>query len=660
MSNIPSKYYVTTPIYYVNDKPHIGHAYTTILADVLASYHRLLDVPTHFLTGTDEHGQKVQQAADRNGITPQEQCDQTVVRFQELWKRLEIANDDFIRTTEPRHKAVVQQVLQELFDRDEIYKAEYEGWYCVGCERFFAEKDLDGGNCPECGRPVDKIIESNYFFRMGKYQQWLIDYIESHPGFIQPAFRANETLGFLKNKELQDLCVSRPKARLAWGIELPFDREFVTYVWFDALINYISAIGYKADEERFAKWWPCSCHLIGKDILTTHTVYWPTMLQAMGVAMPQTIFAHGWWLTGRTKMSKSLGNVVNPMEMVDRYGVDAFRYFLIAEMTLGQDASFTEEAFVKRYNSDLANDLGNVASRVLSMIDRYCGGRIPARAAISADPSDDAEAVAWSAVQMAAREMEDSVPHMKLDAGLAAVLSAVRRINVYLQERAPWGLAKAGSMAEVEKILYTAAECLRVCAGLLYPVMPEKMLALRAALGMADAKPHLGKLSEFGVLVPGTSISQPGALFPRIEVEKKEEPAPAPTPEKKNPAPKAGNRQSAMENQQSPEGLITFDQVMNVKLKTAVVLVAERIEGADKLLKLQIDLGGEKRQLVAGIALHYKPEELVGKTIVVVANLKPARLRGVESQGMLLAASLGDTLKLVTVDGAIGPGAAVK
>ena len=657
MSNKPDHYYVTTPIYYVNDKPHIGHSYTTILADVLANYHRLLDIPTHFLTGTDEHGQKVQQAADKNGITPQQQCDQTVIRFQELWKRLEITHDDFIRTTEPRHKTVVQQILQELYDKDEIYKAEYEGWYCVGCERFFAEKDLVDGNCPECGRKVDSIVESNYFFRMGKYQQWLIDYIETHPGFIQPAFRANETLGFLKNKELQDLCISRPKSRLAWGIELPFDADFVTYVWFDALINYISAIGYKSDDAQFKKWWPASCQLIGKDILTTHTVYWPTMLKAMGVEMPKTVFAHGWWLTGRTKMSKSLGNVVNPMEMVDRYGVDAFRYFLIAEMTLGQDASFTEEAFVKRYNSDLANDLGNVANRVLNMIDRYCAGKMPSKAVVSVASADDAAAVVWSAVQMAVKEMEVSIPKMKLDGGIAAVLGAVRQINVYLQEQAPWSLAKDGRMQDVEKILYTAAECLRVCAGLLYPVMPAKMLELRSALGMADAKPHVGKLSEFGVLIPGSQIAQPGALFPRIEVEKVDAAssrvAPEKTPEKKN-------QKSEIKNQKSPDGLITFDEVMNVKLKTAVVLSAERIEGADKLLKLQIDLGAEKRQLVAGIALHYTPESLIGKTIVVVANLKPAKLRGVESQGMLLAASLGDTLKLVTVDGAIGPGANVK
>lgn len=661
MSDKPSTYYVTTPIYYVNDKPHIGHSYTTILADVLASYHRLLGIPTHFLTGTDEHGQKVQQAADANGITPQEQCDQTVVRFQELWKRLEIQHDDFIRTTEDRHKTIVQQTLQELFDRDEIYKAEYEGWYCVGCERFFTEKDLVEGNCPECGRKVDAIVESNYFFRMSKYQQWLIEYIEANPDFILPAFRANETLGFLKNKALQDLCISRPKSRLAWGIELPFDSDFVTYVWFDALINYISAIGYKSDEEQFKKWWPCSCHLIGKDILTTHTVYWPTMLKAMGVEMPKTVFAHGWWLTGRTKMSKSLGNVVNPMDMIDRYGVDAFRYFLIAEMTLGQDASFTEEAFIRRYNSDLANDLGNVANRVLNMICRYCDGKMP-EPVTAADFDTALEDALWAEVASVADTMGSMIHDMKLDSSVALVLAAVRKINVYLQERAPWSLAKQeGTDAQIAHSLYTAAECLRVCAGLLYPVMPEKMAALRTALGMDHPKPQLDKLGVFGGLQPGAAISQPGALFPRIEkVDEAAKEQKVALPAKEQKSAKKADQKSEIKNQKSEDGLITFDQVMNVQLKTAVILDAEKIDGADKLLKLQIDLGDEKRQLVAGIALHYAPEELIGKTIVVVANLKPAKLRGVESQGMLLAASKGDTLKLVTVEGDLGAGAVVK
>jgi len=660
LSSMDKTYYVTTPIYYVNDKPHIGHAYTTILADVLASYHRLLGTPTFFLTGTDEHGQKVQQAAEKNKITSQEQCDQTVVRFQELWDRLEITNDDFIRTTEPRHKKIVQEVLQDLFDRDEIYRAEYEGWYCVGCERFFTEKDLTAGNCPECGKKVDAIKETNYFFRMAKYQEWLIDYIETHPEFIQPAFRANETLGFLKTKELQDLCISRPKSRLAWGIELPFDSDFVTYVWFDALLNYLTAIGYKTDDEKFNQWWPASEHLIGKDILTTHTVYWPTMLKAMGVELPKTIFAHGWWLTGRTKMSKSLGNVVNPMEMIDRYGVDAFRYFLVAEMTLGQDASFTEEAFVKRYNSDLANDLGNLASRVLNMIERYCDGKIPAVSA-SEELLDENGPALKAAVQTAVREMNTLVEGMQLDGGLALILRAVREVNVYLQKRAPWSEAKNGNLESVNVTLGTSLECLRICAALLYPVMPGRMSALRKALGMQDAVPQLDKLSEFAVLKPGTPVVPLDApLFPRIELKNVEKASSSPSQKKG----KRGGDIASAKNMNAPgksEGIITYDDVMNVKLRTAKILEAEKVEGADRLLTLQVEVGEEKRQLIAGIAQHYAPEEVVGKTIVIVANLKPAKIRGVESQGMLLCASVDDQLKLVTVDGELpSSGAVVK
>ena len=650
MSEKKSHFYVTTPIYYVNDKPHIGHAYTTILADVLANYHRLLNVPTHFLTGTDEHGQKVQQAADANGISPQEQCDQTVVRFEALWKRLDITNDDFIRTTEKRHTDVVQATLQELFDRDQIYRAEYEGWYCVGCERFYTEKDLNEGLCPECGRAVDSIVESNYFFRMSQYQDWLIEYIEGHPEFIQPAFRANETLGFLKNQPLQDLCISRPKSRLAWGIELPFDRDFVTYVWFDALINYISAVGYRSDEERFKDWWPCSCHLIGKDILTTHTVYWPTMLKAMGLEMPKSIFAHGWWLTGRTKMSKSLGNVVNPMEMIDRYGVDAFRYFLIAEMTLGQDASFTEEAFVKRYNSDLANDLGNVANRVLNMLSRYCDSRIPPAPNMAVLEGESATREVLAAVEDAVAHSGDCIADMKLDGAVALIMSAVRSINVFLQEQAPWGAAKEGRQADVEATLYVAADALQRCAALLHPIMPEKMVQLRAALGVNEVQPELEKIRSFGELKSGVEILQPNALFPRVEwktVEKE-----VPTKKKK--------QEKAMQPKVSKEGLVTFDQVMAVQLKTARIVEAKKIEGADKLLKLQVDLGSEKRQIVAGVALHYEPNALINRTVVVVVNLKPAKLRGVVSEGMLLAASAGDELQLVTVGGDLPPGSVVK
>ncbi len=641
-------FYITTPIYYVNDNPHIGHAYTTILGDVLARYHRLLGQPTHYLTGTDEHGQKVQQAAQDHGITPQEQCDRTVVRFQELWAKLRITHDDFIRTTEERHKRVVQAILRELYDREEIYASDYEGWYCVPCERFFMEKDLVGGNCPECGRSVEKLVERNYFFRMSAYQDWLVDHIVEHPEFIQPAHRRQETLGFLR-QPLGDLCISRPKNRLNWGIELPFDDQYVTYVWFDALVNYISAVGYGFEEERFARWWPVTYHLIGKDILTTHTVYWPTMLRAIGVEMPRTVFAHGWWLVGEDKMSKSLGNVVNPMDMAESYGVDAFRYFLLAEMTLGQDASFTESLFVTRYNADLANDLGNMASRVIKMIRRAFGGRLPDRPV-----PGEAEKKLMEVTLGAVQHMETYLNSMQLDRGIAEVMGAVREANRYFDQTKPWALAKEGRMDDLARVLYSAAECLRIVSGLLYPVMPERMGELRAALGVPPERlePHLATLSKWGGLVPGSSVADLKALFPRVDAVGKQ-PDAAPRRSAKKPVDQPPSS--------APAGvaLIDVETFAKAKLKTGKILRAESIEGADELLKLQVQMGAETRQLVAGIATFYAPDELVGKTIVVVANLKPAKLFGVESQGMLLAARSGKELRLVTADGEIPSGAEV-
>ncbi len=645
-----SKFYVTTPIYYVNDKPHIGHAYTTILADVLARYHRLIGLPTYFLTGTDEHGQKVQQAAAKREVEPQVHVDETVVRFQELWQHLEITNDDFIRTTEPRHKQVVQKILQDLYDRDEIYRADYDGWYCVTCERFFTEKDLVDGKCPEsgCGRAVDRITETNYFFRMSKYQEWLIQYIDDNPKFIQPDFRRNETLGFLK-KELTDLCISRPKSRLAWGVELPFDSDFVTYVWFDALVNYISAVGYLSDEESFAKWWPASCQLIGKDILTTHTVYWPTMLKAMGLEMPQTIFAHGWWLVGRDKMSKTAGNVVNPMGFAEEYGVDPFRYFLMAEMSLGQDASFTEDSFIRRYNAELANDLGNMLNRVMRLIGANFDGRIPECGALG-----DEEEKLRDATLKAAGDMVESVERMRLDLGLAELAGVVREANRYIEKRQPWALAKQGeaSRAELGTVLYTAAEALRIVSGMFYPTMPGKMSELRQVLGCEAGDPDFASLSEWGKLESGVKIGEMRSLFPRIDCKKKA----AGGRKSEGGGPKSeGKKKVAVPGVAS----IEFTDFMKVDLRTARIAEAERIEGADKLLKLQIEIGSEKRQIVAGIAQHYAPEDLIGKTVVVVANLKPAKIRSVESNGMLLAATAGDALKLVTVEGEVASGAKV-
>ena len=650
MRHSMNNFYVTTPIYYVNDRPHIGHAYTTILADVLAQYHRLMGDPTFFLTGSDEHGLKVHQAADQGGLTPQEQADRTVVRFQELWKKLEITHDDFIRTTEERHKTVVQKILQDLFDRGEIYKAEYDGWYDVGAEVFITEKELQDRGGPEANPNVTRVKESNYFFRMSKYQDWLLRYIEENPKFIQPDFRRNETLGFLR-KPLQDLCISRPKSRLPWGIDLPFDDDFVCYVWFDALVNYISGVGYLEDDARFQKWWPASFHLIGKDILTTHTVYWPTMLQAMGLPMPETIFAHGWWLLGQSKMSKSVGNVVDPMDMIDRYGVDAVRYFLISEMTLGQDANFSEAGFIRRYNSDLANDLGNLLSRILNMISRYCDGKIPAPSgAALEDPDSDA---LWKTMQVATKDMLAGVEGMRLDQGVAAVIAAVRAMNRYLEAKQPWHLAKQEDLQPLHDVLYTAAETLRVAAALLHPIMPERMGILRMALGIADGKPDLDKVHTWGLLQPGAPIRTGDPLVPRIKVEDMKEEQ----PEKQEAAPPPKPKPAVADD---TPGVITIKDVQKIELRTAIVLEAEKIEGAEKLLRLEVRMGEERRQIVAGIALHYEPDALIGRTVVVVANLKPAKLRGVESQGMLLAASKGEKLRLIAVDGEIASGAVVR
>ncbi len=647
-----SKFYITTPIYYVNDKPHIGHAYTTILADVLSRFHRLMGVPTHFLTGTDEHGQKVQDAAAKHNVTPLEHCDATVVHFQNLWKRLGITNDDFIRTTQERHKTIVSKILQDLYDRGLIYRTTYKGWYCVGDERFFTEKDLVDGACPECGRKVEEIEESCYNFRMGDYQEQLIKYIEEHPKFIQPDHYRNETLGFLRKGKLGDLCISRPKKRLSWGIELPFDKDYVTYVWFDALVNYISAVGYLSNEAEFKKWWPVNYHLIGKDILTTHSVYWPTMLMAMGVELPQTIFAHGWWLTGNKKMGKSNGNAVNPMDMIDKYGVDAFRYFLIAAMVPGLDASFTEELLATRYNAELVNDLGNFVSRALTMVDRFNGGTVPAVLCGDDPDSQTLRAACTKAVE----DMPKLIEEMKLDSALAEAISAIREANKYWTEQKPWELAKAeDGKDKLALVIRNSLESLRIVSGLLYPVMPDKMAQIRRCIGMKEEEivPNYTNLKEWFRLEDGSkTTSLESHLFPRIIYDPKKDEEGAPKAEAKAPSKKAKKGEKVYEP-------VTIEDVGKVQLKTAEVVAAERVPDSEKLLRLQIRLGEEERQIVSGIAQCYKPEDLVGKTIVVIANLKPAEIRGVASNGMLLAAKAGDTLRLVTIDGALPSGATI-
>ena len=636
-----AKFYITTPIYYVNDRPHIGHAYTSTLADVLARYHRLFGDETYFLTGTDEHGQKVQAAAEKRGIPPQQHADEMVLPFQALWEKLAITHDDFIRTTEPRHTEIVQEILQDLYDRGEIYRGEYDGWYCVPDERFFTEKEVEDGVCPECGRRLNRITESNYFFRMSAYQDWLIGYIEQNPAFIQPDFRRNETLGFLR-KPLQDLCISRPKRRLSWGIELPFDPDFVTYVWVDALVNYISAIGYRRDDDTFHARWPAQYHLIGKDIITTHTVYWPTLMKAMGVTMPETIFAHGWWLIDNVKMGKSLGNVVDPMDLVDVYGVDAFRYYVIAGMVLGQDANFTEALFVERFNAELANDLGNLLSRVLNLIYRNCDGRVP-----TGGENGPEEQALIAMAEGTLPRLEEAVRSMTLDKGIAEVIALVRETNRYLELRKPWVQAKAENLEPMRTSLYTAAESLRLVAGMMAPVMPERCGVLLRALGVGDPVTDLADWCVWGKLSPGSMVERVPPLFPRIQ--------------KETSLTEQSMDQKEEENVNlESDPLISVDEFSHVELRTAKILVAEKVEGTAKLLRLEVMMGEERRQLVAGVALYYEPDELIGMTVVVVANLKPAKIRGIESQGMVLAASKGETLKLITTDGELSSGAQVQ
>ncbi len=494
------KFYVTTPIYYVNDKPHIGHAYTTILADVLTRYQRNSGVSSYFLTGLDEHGQKVQQAAEKRDIEPQKHCDEMAPRFVELWKKLHISYDDFIRTTEKRHKTIVSQILQEVYEKGDIYEDEYEGLYSVSEERFITEKEAESGEF----RDIKKLKEKNYFFKMSHYQHKLIEHINSNPGFIQPEHRKNEVLGFLQ-KPLNDLCISRPKSRLNWGIELPFNSDYVTYVWFDALINYISAIGFGKKEDEFRKWWPASCHLIGKDILTTHCVYWPTMLMSIGVELPESIFAHGWWLSGESKMSKSLGNVINPIDLIDDYGVDPVRYYLMREMVLGQDAKFTMDSFVKRYNSDLANDFGNLLSRVSTLMKKNYDGKIP-----KTGPLTISEEEIRTTGELLISTVEAKISSMEVNEAIEEILQYVRRVNKYMEEKAPWKLVKEDKES-AGIVLYTAGEALRIIAVLLSPVMPNRTEILLEAL---NAK---GRDLNWGGLRPGSELKDHKPLFPRVK-----------------------------------------------------------------------------------------------------------------------------------------------
>ncbi len=628
------KFYVTTPIYYVNDKPHIGHAYTTILADVLARYHREKKEATFFLTGTDEHGQKVQQAARERGIDPKSHCDEMVIYFKKAWQRLEISHDRFIRTTDSYHIKVVQQVLQDLYDKGEIYASEYGGYYCVGCERFLTNKEMEegSGKCPQHDKEPEYIKEKNYFFRMSAYQQWLIDYINHHPTFIQPEHRKNEVLGFLK-QPLNDLCISRPKSRLSWGIELPFNSDYVTYVWFDALLNYVTGIGYKQSPEQFDQWWPADYHLIGKDIVTTHCVYWPTMMKAMGIPLPKTIFAHGWWMMDQAKMSKSLRNIVSPLDLIDLYGVDSVRYYLIRDMVLGQDANFSEELFIERYNAELANDFGNLASRIATLIHKNYNSAIPQPMQLNSDDQYMIDQACHLPGKVHRR-----IDQLDLNKASDAIITFIRAINKYMEIRKPWKLVKQDNQ-ETGTVLYIAAEGLRIAARLLHPIMPGKINTLLQNLPIDES---VKDKFSWGLLQSGQKLGEFKNLFPRIKP-------------KQSPPPKTKEKPPKMEK----ETQLSIDQFAKLKLLTAKVLAAETVPKTKKLVKLQIDTGEDQRQIVAGIAPHYEPESLVGKIIIVVANLKPVKIRGIESQGMLLAAQNDQQLTLLTTLDEIDAGARV-
>ncbi len=678
-------FYITTPIYYVNDVPHIGHAYTTVAADVLARYWRLRGRDVFFLTGLDEHGQKVQQAAAKAGIAPQAHCDRLAPQFTNLWQRLNISNNAFIRTTDKPHQAVVQRYLQQLYDKQLIYKAEYTGWYCTFDERFWTEKDVVGGLCPDCKRPIEQLSEHNYFFKMGQYQDRLIDHIRQHEDFIRPASRRNEVLGFLQTQKLGDLSISRPKSRLSWGIELPFDKEgYVTYVWFDALVNYVSALEYLPHRQPAGlRYWPADVHLVGKDILTTHAVYWSTMLMALGLDLPKTIFAHGWWTVDGEKMSKSRGNVVDPNKMVDEFGADAFRYFLLREVPFGQDGDFSHSALVTSINSALANGIGNLLSRTLTMIERSCAGVIP-------DPGPPV----LSELEQRIEDLAKQLP-CRLEAGFNAllfrdVLLMIEELNTccdeYIDKSAPWKLAKQPeTQPQLHTVLNTSARALRQLALLLYPFMPNAAARMIQQLGLSLdlSQPLAANAGHWNAPLAGSRIQKGPGLFPRILLAEPDtykitgsdaklvKGGPSVSDTSASPQPTAAAPTAATTAPQSPAlaatapavaqpAPITIDEFMKVQLKAAKVLAAERVPKSEKLLKLQVSLGSEQRQIVAGIGKKYEPEALIGKTIVIVANLKPAKLMGIESQGMVLAAGDSEVRGLATFVEDVDPGTKVK
>ncbi|MDR1656697.1 MAG: methionine--tRNA ligase [Deltaproteobacteria bacterium] len=669
------KYYVSTPIYYVNAKPHLGHAYTTIVNDVLTRFHRLLGYDSYLLTGTDEHGDKIVRAAEREGRNPQQYADEISALFKAAWPKLNIETNDFIRTTEERHKKVVSAFMELVYKRGDIYFGEYGGHYCFGCERFYTEKELQDGLCPDHQTKPEYISEKNYFFRMSNYQDWLIDYIKANPTFIRPERYKNEVLGFLRDP-LEDLCITRPKSRLTWGIDVPFDEGFVTYVWFDALINYISALGWP-DGELYQKYWPVAQHTIAKDILKPHAIFWPTMLQSAGLPLYKHLNVHGYWQIGFSKMSKSIGNVVEALAMADRYGNDPFRYFLMREMNFGLDSEFSEDRLVDRYNSDLANDLGNLWQRALAMLQKFSHSQVPILALKGLGQSDDAE---WARrFENLVTEYSKHFEEVNPRAALTAVWEFVGLLNKTIDSEAPWALAKDPSKAErLSTVMARLVKGLALLGALVWPVMPATGAEMWRRLGLDPAQITIDNDRILTMLSHGREIKAGSAFFPRIETTETKTRGKNQADKTKTDAESAeGTKTKALACCTEAAGLdeapkdgvqtietITIDDFKRLELRVGKVLAAEALPKSLKLIKLTVSLGDSERTVVAGIGRHYQPEDLVGRFIVVIANLAPAKLMGVESKGMVLCATQrdsdgGERLTLLTVASEIAPGSKI-